>query len=219
MFVKKYHQFKCSLHSPDSRDVYWRGDYFEEYEENNYGYVHGREEFIVKIKGEVCEATFSYFPELKPKESVLRPRLEKAIEEDCAHWLYEHLFDLILGFYENKEFKWEEKEWAYKEIRTEEEMEQETLDFIKKCNVEPENIDFIRSMTYHSAKNQNHYNFYQQVVHKAVLRCVADLFLEIPELSSNIIRYINFTTYRQASMLEFELFEIIAGDTVRPYDE
>ncbi len=221
MFVKKYYQFKSYMDyriSKNPKEIYWFDDYYEEYEDNNYGYVRGREDFVETIKNEICDATFSYFPELKPKEPALRPVCEKIIEEESAYWLYEHLFDLILGFYENKPFDKEIKECAYKKVKTAEEIEKEAKEFIKECNAKPEDHDYAREIIYNGCKNDNHYNYYHQVLHKAILRCVSHIFKEIPELDSSRIRYINYITFNNMNMLHFELFEAIAGDTVPPYE-
>ena len=82
MFVKKYYKFLHYLDSIDKSEIYFRGDRHEEYEAKNYGYVKGREDFFDTMKSEVCNATFSYFPELKSKEAILRPKCEKILEGD-----------------------------------------------------------------------------------------------------------------------------------------
>lgn len=221
MFVKKYHQFKKYIGhriSEDSNQIFWVDDYYEEYEDNNYGFVKGREDFIECIVTEICDATFSYFVELKPKEVLLRPICEKIIEGETAHWLYEQLFDLILGFYENKPFDEEIKKFSYPEVKTDEEIEKEAQDFIIKHRVKPEDFDYARELTSNGTKNRNYINYYYQVLHKAILRCVSTIFKEIPELDASRIRYINYITFSNMQLLHFDLFEAIADDIVRPYE-
>ena len=211
----KLYQDHCI--SKDPREIYWAFANDREYEQNNYGYSRGREDFIASIKTSICEATFSYFPELKPKESVLRPVCERITEEESGYWLYDHLFDLILGFYEGKPFDKKIEKWTYPKVKNEEEIEKEAEIFIKECNVQPKDYDYAKEIIYCDEKNDNHYKYYYQVLHKAILYCVSTIFKEIPELDADRIRYINYITFNNMQMLHSELFNAIASDTVPPF--
>ena len=203
MFVKKYYQFQCSVNALENRKDYWWEDPYDEYEKSDYSYSKCREAFIEQFKREISEATFSYFPELKGKEDILKPGIEEILEGDIVHWLYERIFDVILGYYHHKKLDWEEEKWSYRKIHTEEELLEEAEEFICKYEVEPEFIESTRSSIINATKNTDHIFYYEQVVHKAILRCVTNVFEEVFEMSAKIIRYINYITFINAGSLSF----------------
>lgn len=62
----------------------------------------------------------------------------------------------------------------------------------------------------------NHIYYFRVVIHKAILSCISAVYLEVPLLSGNGIRYLDYTMARHAYMLRDNMIGLFHKDLLEP---
>lgn len=213
MFVKNYLKLVTAMnHAPN---IYELHDLFLEtgdYLKNNPDKVKAENDFERMIKQQIADAVFSYYPELRPKEATLRKQLEEVIDESAGK-IFIDTFDIVYDYLKEPNRFDHDKKWNW-HILTEEETLQEALEETKHLSGESRELSIKDRI--HSRKIINHIYYFNVVVHKAILSCISAVYLEIPLLSGNGIRYLDYTMARHARMLREKMIDLFHEDLLEP---
>ena len=213
MFVKNYLKLITAIeHAPNIHDLH---DLFletEDYLKSNPEVIKAENNFMRMIKQQVGDAVFSYYPELKPREGTLREQLEKIIEERAAE-IFCNTFDIVYKYLENPDRFDHDKKWDF-HVFTEEQILEEATKETE--DLSGEDREFMIKTKIHGRKVMNHIYYFRVVVHKIILSCIAAVFLEVPLLSGNGIRYLNYTMAREAYMLRDAMIGLFYKDLKEP---
>jgi len=214
MIVRDFHQYYTELRARRIRQEIYLGG-VEDYFETNLELIKAKKDFNYLMKKKICDTIFSYFPELKTKEAELKPYLEHVIIAQ-APVFFQTVFDLIYDYLVHPNKMEEFTAWKFNN-QTEEEIIEKASKFV--VDLPDEIKEQYKISLINSHKNRNRIYHFELLMHKTVLACTTDIFLEIPELPSNGIRYLNYKMAANTSILKDDLYDIFANDLQKPYSE
>ncbi|MFN8256188.1 MAG: hypothetical protein U0W24_10895 [Bacteroidales bacterium] len=213
MFVKNYLKLRTAMnHASNIFDLHDLFIETGEYLKTNPELVKAQDDFERLIKQQVADAVFSYYPELKPKEITLRKAIEEVIDEFAGE-IFSQTFDIVYKYLENPDHFDHDKKWNWG-ILTEEEVLEEAIREAKDLSGEDREFSIKSSM--HSRRVLNHKYYFNVVLQKAILNCLTTVFHEIPLLSGNGIRYLDYSMARQAYMLRDKMIGLFYKDLKEP---
>ena len=205
MFVKNYLKLVNAInHQENIHDLHDLFQETEDYLKSNPELLKAQDNFELMILKEVADVVFSHFPEIKPKEPTLRKEFEKIID-NLASDIFSDTFDIVYNYLENPN-RFDHNRKRNFGVRTDEEIQEIAMKKTK--HLSGEDKEFMLKVRIQGLKVLNRKYTYPQKIHKAILRCITSVFLEIPLLPGNGLRYIDYCIAGHAYTLGDEMVKL-----------